>query len=82
MQLINTNVYDKETQARTKAMAETRAQKARQKNRREMQKIQKFLVTAQLAEAPRTAHELVIEGLCFRVTHDGSKLIRVRGEWS
>lgn len=83
MQLINTNVYDKETQARTKAMAETRAQKARHKDRREMQKIQKFLVAVQSAEAraPQAVHELAVEGLRFRVTNDGSKLVRVRGEW-
>ena len=84
VQLINTNVFDKETQARAKAMAETRRQKAIGSDRREKQKIQRFLQRNYTQPAEATAskvmHELILDGLQFRVMNGGSKLTRIRGE--
>ena len=82
MQLINSSVYDKETQARNRAIEETRRQKALQKDRREKQKIERHLdaLTSRAGQATDVLHELLINGLRFHVTDGGSKLARIRGE--
>ena len=84
MQLINTSVYDKETQARSKAMEETRRRKAARRDDVEKQKMRRYLQTrvSQPAQAtPSSAlHEILIDGLRFQVLNGGSKLLRNRGE--
>ena len=82
MQLINSSVYDKETQARNKAMEETRRRKALEKNQREKHKIARHLktLTSRPDEASDAAYEVIISGLRFQVADGGSKLVRVRGE--
>ena len=82
MQLISSSVYDKETQARHKAMEETRRQKALEKDRREKQKIERHLntLTSRAGQATNVAHELLVNGLRFQVADGGSKLVRIRGE--
>lgn len=84
MQLINTSIFDKETQVRNKAIEETRKQKALRKDQREKQKIERHLKTLApdtgYAIATRTVHEVNIDGLRFHVLDGGSKLARVRGE--
>ena len=81
MQLINSSVYDKETQTRNKAMEETRRQKAFRKDQREKQKIERHLniLTPRVGQATN-AHEVSINGLRFQVADGGSKLVRIRGE--
>ncbi|MCJ1297688.1 hypothetical protein MMC08_000476 [Hypocenomyce scalaris] len=90
MQLINSSVFDKETQVRSKAIAETRRQKAQQRDQREELKIQKHLqFLSAAAERPSAfhpitpnsiLHELVINGIHFQVVDGGSKLSRVAGK--
>lgn len=82
MQLINSSVYDKETQTRNKAMEETRRQRAYRKNQREKQKIERHLntLTPRVGQATSVFHELLVNGLRFQVADGGSKLVRIRGE--
>ena len=82
MQLINSSVYDKETQARNKAMEETRRQKALQKDQLEKQKIERHLniLTSRAGQATNALHEVLINGLRFQVADGGSKLVRIRSE--
>ncbi len=90
MQLINSSIFDKETQLRSKAMDETRRQKALQRDQRERNKIEKHLRTlnapryqassTNLSGAASTAHQIVINGLFFQVMDGGSKLLRIRSK--
>lgn len=82
MQLINSSVYDKETQARKKAIEETRRRKALQKDQREKQKIERHLntLTLRAGQATNVVHEISVNGLRFHVADGGSKLVRMRGE--
>ncbi len=84
MQLINSSIYDKETQVRHKAIEETRKQKAARKDQREMQKLERHLKTLtpdhSKSVAVPTIHEITINGLRFHVLNGGSKLARIRGE--
>ena len=82
MQLINSSVYDKETQARNKAMEETRRQKMFEKDQREKHKIARHLksLTSRAGQASDVAHEVTITGLRFQVADGGGKLVRIRGE--
>lgn len=87
MQLINTSIFDKETQVRNKAIEETRKQKALRKDQREKQKIERHLKTlaphnSGHAITTRTVHEVTIDGLRFHVLDGGSRLARVRGKIS
>ena len=81
MQLISSSVYDKETQARNKAMEETRRQKALEKDQREKRKIERHLdiLTSRAGQPTSLLHEVSIHGLRFEVADGGSKLIRIRG---
>ena len=84
MQLINPSVYGKETQNRSQAMAETRRQKALQRDQKEKQKIQKHFFTRDAQPGPTSTtpvvHELDIDGLRFQVLNGGSKLARTYSE--
>ena len=82
MQLINSSVYDKETQARKKAIEETRRQKALQRDQREKQKIERHLngLNSRPGQASGVVHEVSINDLGFHVVDGGSKLVRIRGE--
>lgn len=89
MQLIKSSVFDKETQIRSKAIDQTRRQKALQRDRRERHKIEKHLEglgvnprrsSTMLSAATNLAfYEIAINGLRFRVMDGGSKLVRIRG---
>jgi hypothetical protein len=85
-QLINTSVYAKESQSRTKAIEETRKQKAIERDARERTKFNRHIqrVAAQSA-LPDSSHksssyELTVQGVKFLVEKDGSKLVKVSGE--
>ena len=82
MQLINSSVYDKETQARNKAIEETRRQKALQRDQREKRKIERHLnaLTSRPGQASDVVHEVSVNGLGFHVVDGGSKLVRIRRE--
>ena len=90
MQLINTSIFDKETQTRNKAIDQTRRQKAVHRDQREKYKINKHLrgiatqasrssAGSSVAISPMV-HEIQLEGLRFQVMDGGSKLARIHGE--
>lgn len=86
LQLINSNVYEKESQARLKAIEHTRAQKRQQTDDRERAKILSHFKTTATASAPHVPsdavtkpYEVVVDGIRFYVVKNGSKLVRVPG---
>lgn len=84
MQLINTNVFDKETQARSKAMAETRRERAFKREQGEKRRLEQHLqnryAPSQASSSAAMIHEINIDGLRFQVLNRGSRLLRIRGE--
>lgn len=84
MQLINTSIYDKETQVRNKAIEDTRKQKALRRDHQEKQKIERHLTAVtphpSYGAAKTSVHEITLNGLRFQVIDGGSKLARIRGE--
>lgn len=86
LQLINTSVYEKDSQQRAKAMEETRQQKLKQKNEREQRKIasrfQRSGHNGQDSSASRNINGSIvdIEGISFRVTKNGDRLMKVAGK--
>lgn len=86
LQLINSAVYEKESQARAKAIEHTRVQKRMQKDERERSKLVNYLARlANSGQLPSTQtassvkYEVEVEGIRFRVTKNGSKLVKVPG---
>ena len=90
MQLINTSIYDKDTQSRVRAIQETRRLKTQQRDEREKSKINRHLQrlapqvtqvagSSSMSQSTTKAHEVTIDGIQFRVTNGGSKLVRVFG---
>ena len=85
MQLINSSIFQKETQVRSKAIEETRRQKAAFRDQREKQKIERHLKTL----ASGTGHEattsmdyeIIVNGISYNVVDGGSKLARVPGDY-
>ncbi len=90
MQLINSSVFDKETQIRNKAIDQTRRQRTLQRDERERYKINKHLrgliphasrsSAISTATVPPIIREIQVDGLRFHVMDGGSKLARIRGE--
>ncbi|MCJ1296754.1 hypothetical protein MMC34_008321 [Xylographa carneopallida] len=89
MQLINSSVYDKETNLRQQAIEKTRHEKSQRRNQREMVKINKHFQRIVYTTAPRATphpasgstpvYEVIINGLRFQVLAGGSKLLRDPG---
>lgn len=88
MQLINPAIYDQETQARAKAMEETRKLRTQKKTERDQTKVMRHAHAVDTgnagpstsAVAPAAAYQVVVEGIPFHVTQGGSKLIRIASE--
>lgn len=85
MQLINSAVYDKETQARAKAMEETRKAKALRRAEREQTKVLRYAqgtaaVGPTPASAQSAAHQILVNDVPFKIARGGSKLIRVSND--
>ena len=91
LQLINTNIFEKDSQIRAKAMEETRKQKLIQRDAREKSKFSKHLqrlaVNSYGATGPQSYsattaanYEINVQGIQFRVAKNGSKLVKVPGE--
>lgn len=89
LQLINTAVFEKETQQRAKAMEQTRQQKLKQKDGREkmrfMKHFQRSANDTYNSSTPNSTngakgYEIELDGLRFLVTKDGSKLMRLPGD--
>lgn len=81
MQLINSAVYDKEAQARTKAMEETRKFKAQRRAEREQTKVLRYAQAAGASVStpsqPAAPHQILVNDVPFRIARGGSKLVRV-----
>jgi hypothetical protein len=79
MQLINSAVYDKETQARAKAMEETRKLKAQRRTEREQAKVLRYAQgsTVSTAAQPSADHQILVNDVPFKIVRGGSKLVRV-----
>src|SRR3569833_250452 len=85
LQLINSSVYEKDAQARTKAIEQTRRQKMQHRDDTERAQLARHLT--QVARAggvaadtnPAARYEIVVEGIRFYVTKSGSKLVKVPG---
>ncbi|KAJ4318303.1 hypothetical protein N0V84_006900 [Fusarium piperis] len=85
-QLINANVYEKETQNRAKAIEQTRQRKISGHRQREKAQFDEFLkhrASASNAQTnPTGRNELSIEGIQFRVVDGGKKLVKVSGAYT
>ncbi|KAI2826087.1 MIF4G domain family protein [Aspergillus niger] len=89
MQLINTSIYDKETQARTKAMEESRQAKAQKRAQVEQARVLNYaqgvgrvhptgFAAPQVSTAdPSAEYQVFVNDIPFRVSRGGGKLIRV-----
>ncbi|KAJ5781130.1 hypothetical protein N7457_006290 [Penicillium paradoxum] len=86
MQLINSAVYDKEAQARAKAMEETRKFRERKRAEREQAKVLRYAqgpgATAMVSTSahPTAGHQILVNDVAFKVARGGSKLIRVSND--
>ncbi|KAI0152228.1 hypothetical protein F4776DRAFT_600700 [Hypoxylon sp. NC0597] len=85
MQLINSSVYEKETQQRANAMEQSYRQKQLQKNNREKAAFMASMLhggtgggQVGFPNAPTSAspYEVVVDGIHFRVVQQGSKLVK------
>ncbi|KAI1412153.1 hypothetical protein F5Y13DRAFT_163716 [Hypoxylon sp. FL1857] len=85
MQLINSSVYEKETQQRANAMEQSYRQRQFQKNNREKAAFMASMlhggaggVPIGLPNTPASAspYEVVVDGIRFRVVQQGSKLVK------
>lgn len=87
LQLINTSVFEKESQNRAKAMEETRKLKLKQRDEREKSKFNKHLQRANgssqgsYGSSDSAGNYVVnVNDIRFRVAKNGSKLVKVPGE--
>jgi hypothetical protein len=78
-QLINSSIYEKESQNRTRAMEESWKQKEKQKIQR---RTFKFFRNIQHTSDVVDNYEIVVQGIRFRVVKNGYKLVKVPGEGS
>ncbi|KAJ6172626.1 hypothetical protein N7470_001693 [Penicillium chermesinum] len=77
MQLINSAVYDKETQLRAKAMEETRKLREKQRAEREQKKVLRYAQGGPGgASVSTSAQQIIINDIAFKIARGGSKLIR------
>lgn len=88
MQLINSAIYDKEAQARAKAMEESRKAKAQKRTQLEQAKVLNYAKgvggqyphpadTARRATAQPAGYQIFFNDIPFRIGRGGSKLIRM-----
>lgn len=85
LQLINSSIYQEQSEARTKAIEQTRTQKLRQRENRERSQFMNHLrqtgsTAAASTDAPSgPAYEITVEGIRFAVVKNGSKLVKLPG---
>lgn len=86
LQLINSSIYEKQSQQRLKAMDDSRRQRLKQRDDREKAKFNKHLSRSGYGSVISNStntnhnHEIIVQGISFRVTKGGSKLVKVPGE--
>jgi hypothetical protein len=82
-QLINANVYERDTQNRAKAIEQTHQNKINGYRQHEKTKFNEFLKHQAGASSAQTNHtgqnELTVEGVRFRVMDGGKKLVKIPG---
>ncbi|KAF5026218.1 hypothetical protein F66182_1685 [Fusarium sp. NRRL 66182] len=82
-QLINANVYEKDTQNRAKAIEQTRQRKINGHRQREKAQINEFIkhrtAPSNSSTNPAACNELTVEGVHFRVVDGGKKLVKIPG---
>ncbi|KAJ3560257.1 hypothetical protein NPX13_g9363 [Xylaria arbuscula] len=84
LQLINRNVYERESQQRTQAIEQTLQQKRLDKDRREKAQFLKnmqhvhgdVMAASSNSSKPASRYEVDVEGVRFHVTQQGSKLVK------
>jgi hypothetical protein len=85
-QLINSSIYEKESQKRAKAIEETWKQRLKQRDDREKAKFNKHLRTSSQNAGSNNPdntgrqYEINVQGISFRVANNGSKLVKVSGK--
>ena len=89
LQLINSSVYEKEAQTRTRAIEQTRRQKQILRDERERNKLIHHLnrvansgatgPSANQSSASTGKYEIAVQGIRFIVAKNGSKLVKVSG---
>ncbi|KAJ5290972.1 hypothetical protein N7478_000223 [Penicillium angulare] len=77
MQLINSAVYDKEKQARAKAMEETRKFKERRRAEREQSKVLRYAQGPVSASVSTATQQILVNDVPFKITRGGSRLVRM-----
>lgn len=91
LQLINTSIFEKDSQSRAKAIEETRKQKMIEREAREKAKLTRHLhrVAAGVynggsahtrSVSTPSNYEINVQGIQFRVAKNGSKLVKTPGE--
>jgi hypothetical protein len=91
LQLINTSIFEKDSLNRAKAMEETRKQRLRQRDEREKAKFNRHIQRLDGSETNTSgaqkrpghtagSYEITVQGMQFRVTKNGSKLVKIPGE--
>lgn len=88
LQLINRDIYERETQQRTQAIEQTLKQKHENKDRYEKAQFLKnlqqaggrdSLATTSNLPKPVSRYEVEVDGIRFHVTKQGSKLVKAPG---
>lgn len=85
LQLINTNVYQEQTEARTKAMEQTRVQRLQHQDYRERSHLLSYIRQTGNPSSVSTdsslfpVYETVVDGIKFAVAKNGSKLVKLSG---
>lgn len=83
MQLINPAIYDQETQARAKAMEQSRRAKTQKRTEVEQAKVLEYARgPARVPATAQTGHQVFVNDVPFRIGRGGSKLIRVSSAFS
>lgn len=86
LQLINSSVFHEQSEARARAMQQTRLQKQQEKEHRERVKLMNHLKhtaqpsTASVNPTSAPSYEIMVEGVRFRVANNGSKLVKLPGD--
>ncbi|KAJ5731511.1 uncharacterized protein N7483_006019 [Penicillium malachiteum] len=80
MQLINSAVYDKEKQARAKAMEETRKMKQQRRAEREQLKVLRYAHGNTAASVSAAAQQILVNDVPFQIMRGGSKLVRMSND--
>lgn len=86
LQLINSSIYEKDAQTRTRAIEQTRRQKLAKKDAIERAKLRKHM--HRMADGDGSAnpqgsankYEITFQGINFIVAKNGSKLVKAPGK--